>query len=112
VIENEAGIYFDFNDPVITEPSVLVAEFSTGVEEHGAEVMIIFPNPTMGIITLTGAELIDARVLSLDGKLLYTARSATKPIATIDLSGLSPGTYLLEGKSADGNRRTVRFTKL
>ena len=34
VIENIANIYFDFNDPVITEPSVLVAEFSTGVEER------------------------------------------------------------------------------
>ncbi|MBK9629212.1 MAG: DUF11 domain-containing protein [Flavobacteriales bacterium] len=30
VIENIANIYFDFNPPVITEPSVLVAEFSTG----------------------------------------------------------------------------------
>ena len=30
VIENVANIYFDFNDPVITDPSMLVAEFSTG----------------------------------------------------------------------------------
>ena len=29
-IENIANIYFDFNPPIITEPSVLVAEFSTG----------------------------------------------------------------------------------
>ena len=38
VIENTANIYFDFNPPVITEPSVLVAEFSTSMSEHSGTI--------------------------------------------------------------------------
>ncbi len=47
-IENIANIYFDFNDPVITEPSVLVAEFSTAVVERDERARAITPAPQSG----------------------------------------------------------------
>lgn len=41
-ITNAANIYFDFNEPVITEPSVLVAEFSVGMSEQRASDLFLF----------------------------------------------------------------------
>ncbi|MBK6831765.1 MAG: hypothetical protein IPG92_13940 [Flavobacteriales bacterium] len=45
VIENIANIYFDFNPPVITEPSALVAEFSTDVSDADSRIGLLSPNP-------------------------------------------------------------------
>ncbi|MEZ4756889.1 MAG: hypothetical protein R2817_08690 [Flavobacteriales bacterium] len=44
-IQNIANIYFDYNLPVITEPSVLVAEFSTSSNESQGHERLLAPNP-------------------------------------------------------------------
>ncbi len=98
-IENTANIYFDFNPPVITEPSVLVAEFSTGVAELiGVPDMVLLPNPTDGMLTVclrddsfAGGWL---RVLAMDGRLVFEERVTSNKI-DLDLSALASGPYTI-----------------
>ncbi|MEZ4740290.1 MAG: hypothetical protein R2818_13260 [Flavobacteriales bacterium] len=52
VIQNIANIYFDFNDPAITEPSVLVAEFGTGLSQQNDNGIHLSPNPTTDLLTV------------------------------------------------------------
>ncbi len=97
VIENTANIYFDFNPPVITEPSVLVAEFSTGVNEARGSVLQVVPNPANDVVIVSVGEGSMDRlcVLAMDGREVMTAtpRSAR---ATLDLTALNAGVYVIK----------------
>ncbi|MCB0770727.1 MAG: hypothetical protein KDC00_10020, partial [Flavobacteriales bacterium] len=71
LIENIANIYFDFNEPVITEPSVLVAEFSTAVTGLVLPRLDVSPNPATELMFLRGIgkeALANLHVLSIDGR--------------------------------------------
>ncbi len=106
VIENIANIYFDFNPPVITEPSVLVAEFSTMLHENPREQWSIYPNPANDRILLrnedTTERVIAWSILQTDGR---SVRESARPFPTdgVDLSGLAAGSYILHGSTTEGN---------
>jgi uncharacterized repeat protein (TIGR01451 family) len=106
-IENIANIYFDFNEPVITEPSVLVAEFSTGVAERGGPSLLLMPNPTDGELQVQLPEQREQggvlRVRAMDGRVVLEQK-ATGGRVQLDLSALGAGPYLLEWTSASGVR--------
>ncbi|MEO8587764.1 MAG: T9SS type A sorting domain-containing protein [Flavobacteriales bacterium] len=113
LIENTANIFFDFNDPVITEPSVLTAEFSTGVNAFtGTSGHIeVLPNPAEDHITTIRKEegTATAVIRAADGRVVRTERLQGK-IGTLDIHSLSVGTYLIEVKSESGTSIT-RFAK-
>ncbi len=112
VISNEANIYFDFNEPVITEPSVLVAEFSTGVGEERAAGLSVWPIPTSDVLQLNATSVIrSVRILSLDGS--EVVRHPVNASSTsLDLSALHSGAYLLITELVDGSQAHQRITKL
>ena len=75
VIENTANIYFDFNPPVITEPSVLVAEFSTGIREDFANAITLAPVPVSDVLRITSSSNLSMlRIISADGREVLTQR--------------------------------------
>ncbi|MBL7982017.1 MAG: DUF11 domain-containing protein [Flavobacteriales bacterium] len=113
-IENIANIFFDFNPPVITEPSVLVAEFSTGMGEASSAMIQLRPNPTDGVVVVqldgagyTGGTL---RVFAADGRVVTTQR-IFGPVLELDLAGLSPGIFVIECEAIDGSRATARLVR-
>ncbi|MBL7941114.1 MAG: T9SS type A sorting domain-containing protein [Flavobacteriales bacterium] len=114
VIENIANIYFDYNPPVITEPSVLVAEFSTGaLEPRMGSGLSVFPNPASDEVIIelssnSGANVL--RVLNMDGRVVDTRRiSATRTV--LDVSDLAIGVYVIEVHGPDGGSGQVRFVR-
>jgi uncharacterized repeat protein (TIGR01451 family) len=110
-IENIANIYFDFNPPVITDPSVLVAEFSTGLEGQEAGSISLAPVPASDELIVASDMAIGlVRVLSADGRevLRMNARSQR---ASIDLNGLKSGAYLLVAELENGITARERFIK-
>ena len=110
-IENIANIYFDFNPPVITEPSVLVAEFSTGASERANDVIRLLPNPVDDVLRISANGTISSlRMISADGRTvdLRSGRSANREI-TVD--GLHSGAYLLIVTFTDGTEVHERFIK-
>ena len=108
-IENIANIYFDFNPPVITEPSVLVAEFSTGVNDHVPNTVHVYPDPAHDRITVVGDALLSVRILGTDGRVV--ASHAMRGSHTVDIGALAPGTYVLQVLDIEGALRYGRFVK-
>ncbi|MBL7982019.1 MAG: DUF11 domain-containing protein [Flavobacteriales bacterium] len=112
-VTNIANIYFDFNPPVITEPSVLVAEFSTGVEEVRDNGLLVFPNPAGQLLTISehgGAGLVRIEVHAPDGRLVLTERVQSDPHA-LSIAQLAPGAYRLLAVRSDGTARRTLFIK-
>jgi hypothetical protein len=111
LIENSAAIFFDFNEPIITEPSVLVAELSSGMPREERYALSLAPVPTndeLIVHSVTGIRTL--RVHGADGRevLQVNARSTH---ARIDLNGLRTGTYLLVAELENGTTARERFIK-
>ncbi len=106
-VTNKAAIYFDFNEPIITnEVIITVPEMVTStasapsVQEHPLRLLQINPNPTGGEIRFTPdtkiGEVQTVRVFDAMGRLvLAKSIEQQQPSYVLDLSGLPSGTYLV-----------------
>lgn len=104
-IGNEAAIFFDFNDPVITNRThhqigdpFIVSGVSSPILTQRVE-SIIFPNPFAeeAAIVVKGAEneIVELRLYDLTGRLLRTDQIAGG-MGRIKRTGLPSGLYLYE----------------
>ena len=106
-IENRAGIYFDYNDPVITPMSVLLVANPVKTMEPLAQEWINFqiaPNPIAAFAKVT-VELSEAASLEtfvsisdVSGKRLQQS-SIPKGEKSIRLNGLPAGSYFVQVRS-------------
>ena len=101
VVENTASIYFDFNDPVITEPSVLTAEFSTGVQELSGSAPGPRPNPGAEGFVWDLGNMVRLDLLDLAGRVARSQLGRTG--VRFNAQGLPSGTYLARAFLADGS---------
>ncbi|MBK6371513.1 MAG: DUF11 domain-containing protein, partial [Flavobacteriales bacterium] len=108
VIENTANIYFDFNPPVITEPSVLMAEFSTGVTNQIGNNVYLSPNPTTDLLNvrLPGNADRTFMVVAADGRTIAVPSKPTAQGLQLDTRSLPSGLYLITTSTG-----TARFVK-
>jgi uncharacterized repeat protein (TIGR01451 family) len=111
VIANIANIYFDFNPPIITEPSVLVAEFSTGVQARQVSPSV-FPNPASDQLSIRWHTPVTGSytwaIHASDGRILTEGVHASGE-ASFDTRDLVAGLYLL--RVQHGSRTfTMPFT--
>ncbi|MBL7938538.1 MAG: T9SS type A sorting domain-containing protein [Flavobacteriales bacterium] len=112
-IENIANIFFDYNPPVITEPSVLTAEFSTGVQARaqGQEAMRLLPNPVNDELRISAnGGVASLRIIASDGREVLT-RSVRAANTSIAVGKLQPGAYVLIATFTDGTEARERFIK-
>ncbi len=108
-LENTAAIYFDFNSPVITEPSALVAEFSTGVAGYPVNTFQVWPVPAKDRLNITATSSISSlRVVASDGREVDIPYTRTA-FSSLDVSGLQPGAYLLVVRYTEGTESRQRF---
>jgi len=111
-IENIANIYFDYNPPVITEPSVLVAEFSTTVQELALEHMRLQPNPVRDqlLVSVDQGSIERIRIVSMDGREVLS-RSERGSSIVIAVDRFADGNYVMELTLANGAMLRERFSK-
>ncbi|HMN05789.1 MAG TPA: T9SS type A sorting domain-containing protein [Flavobacteriales bacterium] len=98
VIGNTAAIYFDFNDPVITNTTEHTVSIGTGVEEATMSSGIrVHPNPTNDILYVHLSDGADqaVRVFAVDGRAVEVPGRNVANGLELDVRTLSPGTYLL-----------------
>jgi uncharacterized repeat protein (TIGR01451 family) len=92
---NTAYIYFDYNDPIITNTTSNSIEVITSINQPElVNVQVtIFPNPSSSFITINSTEVISRLyLLDLNGKVVIDCFS-NKTQATINTENLSAGIY-------------------
>ena len=113
VIENIANIFFDFNPAVITEPSVLTAEFSTGVgDDTDGGGMTLIPNPAHDriMVSVEKGSIAALRVFSAEGRVVASVVDRG-PVVPMNIADLPPGLYMVELSLVDGTSIQQRFIK-
>ena len=113
-IPNTASIYFDYNDPIVTNTAIThfqydLSHLSTNAIENN--VPIIYPNPSSGLyqVKFTGS-IGEIKVFNLAGERILEQENEGNN-AIIDLSNQPAGVYLLKMNQAD-QTNYVRLVKL
>ena len=107
VVLNAANIYFDFNPPVITPPSVFAVEVNTGLNDGRDGLLLITPVPADDeVVIMASRPIRTCSVLATDGK--EVMRSTT---AALDISSLRSGAFTVIATTDDGQRLIGRFIK-
>lgn len=107
VISNSAAIYFDYNDPVITNTaSIKIAEpMVTAVNDRSVEGdLLVYPNPTTGMLNLMlsdGPRPSDIRIYDMTGRIMLSEPFKQR----LDVSLLKAGNYMLEVRTEEGSFR-------
>ncbi len=108
MLENTAGIYFDFNPPIITNTVSHVVDFSTAVVDRLSSVLRVVPNPAVDRLQLL---LPDGTHTALsihaaDGRSIPVHMQRNVRGVELDVSALSPGLYTV--RTARGSARFVK----
>ena len=116
IIPNHAAIYFDFNDPVITNEAILTIQEPVGIK--GTEHLIkfdIFPNPTNNLLSLIISEndlhRIDAyEIINQLGQPMIQSKTLNENV--FNVAQLAPGVYNLIVKENEIIIGMGKFVKL
>ena len=103
-IANTASIYFDWNDPVVTNTTWNVNADLAVIDNQQAQ-FVVYPNPATNAVTISGQQDITAvQLMDMMGNLVYemTANSKQLTIVTADLQA---GVYILAVTAADSTTR-------
>ncbi|MFP9100372.1 T9SS type A sorting domain-containing protein [Flavobacterium sp. RHBU_24] len=95
IILGSAAIYFDFNEPVITNTcSTEVVEETSGTDSFAHQNIRLYPNPVNDRLNIdvNDGTLQSVQVYDLNGRLCLTSGSAN----AVDTHPLSPGLYLVK----------------
>ncbi len=106
-ITNFAAIYFDFNEPVITNTAKTIIVLPTGIAAASPSQgkLHVYPNPTENTINISGIQLENGKALlrltDIYGKLILE-KTVTTTNSTLETNLLSNGVYLIQsgGKRA------------
>ena len=101
-VENVANIYFDFNEPVITEPAIFYVETGTSVQERDDREVHTWPNPVTGQLMVEFAPGVPTEALSvvdLQGRVVLQFLGVPGDRQMVDVSGIAAGTYLLKART-------------
>ncbi len=100
-ITNFAAIYFDFNEPVITNTAKTIIILPTGIASASPVQgkLHVFPNPAENSINISGIQLENGkaqlRLTDIYGKLILE-KTVTTTTSTLETNQLSNGVYLIE----------------
>jgi Secretion system C-terminal sorting domain len=100
-ITNFAAIYFDFNEPVITNTAKTIIVLPTGLASAtlARGKLHVFPNPTENTLNISGIQLENGkaqlRLMDIYGKLILE-KTITSKTTTLETNQLSSGIYLIQ----------------
>lgn len=90
--------------PLEVTATITVLQDFTGLTENFLSDIKIFPNPSLGIFSVSGSshEPLRLEVFSLDGRLLQSHEAGGRFTIELNLEGFSPGIYLLRASGKSG----------
>ncbi|MBL0095586.1 MAG: T9SS type A sorting domain-containing protein [Bacteroidetes bacterium] len=107
-ITNFAAIYFDFNEPVITNTAKTIIILPTGIATAtpAQGKLLVFPNPAENSINISGIQLENGRaqlrLMDIYGKLILE-KTVNAITSHIEIDQLANGVYLIQS----GGRRAT-----
>ena len=111
-LHNTAGIYFDFNSPVITNTvlntidTLLITDIP--LYTPPADGWLVHPNPTSGLIHIVSQtkerQIEMVEVYNANGQLMKKFLSNAQNYATVDLSSAPAGIYFIKIRDTVGNQ--------
>lgn len=104
-IRNTGYIYFDANPPVITNTVLNTLTIPTGLAEVANAAVKIYPNPATDVITIVNLKGGEISVINVSGAEIMK-QAITKDKATVDISRLAPGMYILKTVNNHGASTT------
>ncbi|HRC36093.1 MAG TPA: T9SS type A sorting domain-containing protein [Bacteroidia bacterium] len=103
-IQNNAAIYFDFNNPVITNTVTTRVVLPTGIASYqSAENIQLFPNPAQSEINLQHTTAVEKiQVIDVLGKILFEKKTNSQQNLKINISQFQNGVYFVKAYSTQG----------
>ena len=100
-IKNTAYIYFDFNDPVVTNTTsntVSVETKSLGVDTKSFTQIKLYPNPVNSLLTIENNEaILGINVISLEGKMMKQISDLSGSSSVVlSVDDLNEGLYIID----------------
>jgi Secretion system C-terminal sorting domain len=107
VIQNEAAIYFDFNEPIITNTAVSTIDASVGLDNVDSIQMKLYPNPCSGPVIYLQGYVGQVEIIDVCGRVVGTRLITTEQNA-LSVDHLQSGFYTVVEK---GTKRSTVFVK-
>ncbi len=103
-VGNIANIYFDFNEPVITNDALFYVETSLAVDGADADGLRAWPNPAQDVlfVALDGATIGTLSVVDATGREVLSTTIGAR--AELHIGALAAGPYLLRCTNSKGVR--------
>lgn len=110
-IKNTAYIYFDFNEPIVTNTTInTIKDITTGIDEKTQSNLSLYPNPTTGLFTieLSVKDKLEVNIYDISGNSVIS-QTIENGKGTIDASHLSAGVYnvSIKGNTSVINKKVV-----
>ncbi|HKR03172.1 MAG TPA: T9SS type A sorting domain-containing protein [Bacteroidia bacterium] len=121
-VKNNAAIYFDFNQPVLTNTAMTEIVLPTGISSQWSVVssqLAVYPNPAREELTINSYSLsgknAEIKIYDLFGREVFQLHPSSgganlKLQTKINVSGFSRGIYLIQLKSGEKTAR-AKFVK-
>jgi hypothetical protein len=112
-IENTAAIYFDFNEPIITNTTQTIYAFEVGISESTPTTIRLFPNPSREFLIVYWGDLQpqSCQITDVSGRVVKTFNVAgISESLQINVNNLPSGLYFLNLNTID-NRYILRWVK-
>lgn len=103
-MQGSAGIFFDFNDPVMTNTATTTIQNAMGTRSFAKNGFVMYPNPASDNVTLHMANTSGkASVVITDvlGKIVLSANQSAESVIQINTSALNSGMYFVTVTSGE-----------
>lgn len=108
--EATAGIYFDFNEPIITNTATTTIQ-SLSVAQNSKGLFVLYPNPAKNMVnidfTKNTANTVSISVSDISGKTVL-AKNISNGENSFDVSSLTSGMYFVNIK-ADNKQQIIKL---
>jgi uncharacterized repeat protein (TIGR01451 family) len=108
-IENTAGIYFDFNAPVITNTVSTPVAITTGIVQVNSLKASVYPNPTTSgtvrvKLNASSYKNVSFSMYDAGGRVVRSKNYSNTFLFDVDMSGLEEGVYFYTVTNEKGER--------
>lgn len=110
--ESTAHIYFDTNEPIVTNTAVSTITNNVSIQEYGAVTFSLHPNPaTSELFVTSNVSISSYQILSIDGRMVKQVQNISNGQA-ISVQELPRGIYYLKIADTNGQIAVQPFEKM